>query len=417
VSINLLHRLTRHRIDRISMTKIALVEQDLKSLLSHHYEYAKSLSRAATEASISFLILGNIEAAASVCNNGVLPVLSHGRLSRRKRTRLGLLTKIDFLVNNYYCYIDLLRFLKRNGPCDCLFFPTASHYQLFAIWLLFLFHPKLTRSAVVFFVQQCTIWPLTESRPILDKVAGILRLQLKLLAPMVRKRRIVLAVETPVAREEYQQLTGLNFQLWGHPVQVQPSSISPDSQRIVFASLGPARFEKGSDILLQAIELCINEPLFDQVFFIVQWPGDFDLPDGSTQTIPKHLVSHGRVRWLTQPLDHDTYINQLVHCSAVILPYRPCAYYGRLSRVSIEAAASGIPIIATRGTHAESVIGNHGAGVVMEDASASSLIDAMATFIRERTLLVAAARAAAAEVSHLNSPTTFLQTILRTVGR
>jgi glycosyltransferase involved in cell wall biosynthesis len=398
------------------MKRILLVEQDLKTLLSHHFEYAKSLSTAADQAKYSFLILGNVDADPSVCKNGVLPVLSHGRLSRKKGSSIGLLRKIDFLVNNYYCYVDLLRFLKRNGPCDCLFFPTASHYQLFSIWLLLLFHPRLARKAAVFFVQQCTVWPPTEPQPVYDSISGVLRFQLKLLAPLVRQRRVVLAVETSVARDEYQRLSGLDFHLWGHPVQIPPCLPPAESQEIVFASLGPARYEKGSDILVQAIEICLRDPLFDGVSFIVQWPGNFDLPDGSIQTIPSHLLSHKRVRWLTQPLDHDTYTYYLLSSSAVILPYRPCAYYGRLSRVSIEAAAAGIPIIAPSGTHAETVIKDQGAGVIMDAATPMSLIEAMATFIRQQPQILANARAAAAKVAKLNSPTTFLQTMLQAIG-
>jgi hypothetical protein len=90
------------------MKRILLVEQDLKTLLSHHFEYAKSLSTAADQAKYSFLILGNVDADPSVCKNGVLPVLSHGRLSRKKGSSIGLLRKIDFLVNNYYCYVPVL---------------------------------------------------------------------------------------------------------------------------------------------------------------------------------------------------------------------------------------------------------------------------------------------------------------------
>jgi glycosyltransferase involved in cell wall biosynthesis len=87
-----------------------------------------------------------------------------------------------------------------------------------------------------------------------------------------------------------------------------------------------------------------------------------------------------------------------------------------LSRVSIEAAAAGIPIIAPRGTHAETVIKHQGSGVIMEAATAMSLIDAMATFIRQQPQILANARAAAANVAKLNSPTTFLQTMLQAIG-
>lgn len=397
------------------MTRLLLVEENLKSKRGHMFEFATCLAQAARQVGCELSVAAHIEADESVRREGIHPILTHARLRRGKGGFLGLSRKFDFLTNNYFCYRELVGFLKQSGPRDALFFPTASHYQLFCIWLLLVLHPELVKKAVIFFVQQCTCWPENESEPIPEKIAGLLRLQLRLLAPMVRSGRAVIATETSVARAEYEKLSGLPVELWGHPVDALSCRLASPSDDTVFSSFGFARHEKGSDILVNAIDLCLQDPRFDKARFVLQWGFGFDMGDGSRQTLPPRLLSNEKVKIINDPLDHEAYTRMLAASSAVVLPYRKSSYYGRLSRVSIEAAAMGIPLIVSPGTHAAQVAEQQGAGLVMEDLSPAALFDAMAQFLVDEPALSSRARERADVARKQNSSSNFLAQMLRSL--
>jgi glycosyltransferase involved in cell wall biosynthesis len=397
------------------MTRLLLVEENLKSRRGHQFEFATCLAQAAKHACCELSVAAHINADEWVRREGIHPVLTHGRLSRVNPGFLGISRKLDFLTNNYFCYRDLLCLLRKSGPCDAVFFPTASHYHLFCIWLLLVLHPKLVKKAVVFFVQQCTCWPESEEQPVPEKIAGILRMQLLLLAPMVRSGRVVIATETSVARDEYEKLSGLPVQLWGHPIEASPSGAKPRPKGTTFSSFGFARHEKGSDILINAVDLCLQDPRFDKTRFVLQWGADFDMGNGSRQTVPPRLLSSKRVKIINDPLDHEAYTRMLAESSAVLLPYRKTSYYGRLSRVSIEAAATGIPLIVSPGTHAAQVAEHQGAGLIMEDLTSAALVDAMAQFLVDESTLSSRAGERAELARKQNSSANFLAQMLRSL--
>lgn len=395
------------------MSRILLVEENLKTIAAHYYAYAMCLAKEARTRGDDFLVVANVAADQMVSSQGVYPVLTHARLSRSSRRHFSFLGKIDFITNNFYCYRDLSRFLRKIGGCDCIFFPTASHYQLFCIWALLILNPKLVRFVVVFFVDQCTKWQEGEPRPKPEKIAWILRFQLRLLAPMVRRQRALIAVETAVAQAEYEKLSGLDVQLWGHPVYLPVANTSDHQAQVVLSSLGPARHEKGSDILVQALDLCLSDSRFDHCHFIVQWMSDFMMPDGSHMVVPSSLEATPRVQLINHPVDNQLYQQLLASSSAVLLPYRQTSYYGRLSRVSIEAAVSGIPIIASPGTHAAHVIEDQGAGVVMDDYSVRALVASIALFLADESSIRQRAQQRASVARQLNSPGIFLDKMLQ----
>jgi glycosyltransferase involved in cell wall biosynthesis len=400
------------------MARVLIVEENLASVGGGHFwDFARDLMAAAKSSGHEFTAAAHITAEDALRVEGVYPILSHGRRFRVRGKWGNGCNAVDFVVNNYHCYRQILRHLKTHGPVDCLFFPTACHYSVFAAWALLRFHPRLVHKAVIFFVQQPTWWPAGAASPQPEKIAPILRFALRLLRPLLLEKRAVLATETPVAQEEYRAMTGLDVHLWGHPVEVPVRAAKARTDKTLFSSFGWARHEKGSDILAAAIERCLRDPRFDHCEFFLQWGRgrDFKLPDGSLQTLSPEIRGHQRVRVIDGPLNREDYLELFEQTDAVVLPYRHTSYYGRLSRVSIEAVAAGIPMIASPGTHAAHIVAEQGAGVTMPGLSAAELVESMARFLeaREEIAEMAIQRSPSARLIH--SPDVFVRDLLASI--
>lgn len=138
------------------------------------------------------------------------------------------------------------------------------------------------------------------------------------------------------------------------------------------------------------------------------------MPDGTMLGPDPDLVADGRVEFLNDNLDEKAYEALLARTDFVILPYRRNSYHNRVSRVAIEAASRGIPLIYTVGTWngevAEMVGGGvvidegtaeaaAGAGVVIDAESAEAVARALAIGLRGRVSFRDCARAGARRVA------------------
>jgi len=396
------------------MTRILLVEENLRSRKGHWFQFAYSLRLAAAEAGCRVEAAGASHAEPEVVEVlGAAPVFSRSRLDRHGLSRWWGIRNFAFLWHNWLCYRELLGLLRRSEPFDIVFFPTASHYHLFAILLLQKLHPRRIPKAAIFFVQQPTSWPQGADQPRPDKIAGLMKFQLMRFRGLQKRGRTVFAVETGRARDEFKQLAGIDAGLWPHPVAVGSVRTSASANRpVVFGSLGFARHEKGSDMIAKALGLALADSRFADCRFVVQWGTNFQMPDGSTAVLPDHIRANPRVRVIDDPLDEPTYLEELHAISALLLPYRRSSYYGRLSRISIEAAAAGIPMIATPGTHLEEVVREQGAGVVIADESPEALVAGMAGYLARESEFRDLAMRRAPGAAAANSARRFLE-ILR----
>ena len=136
------------------------------------------------------------------------------------------------------------------------------------------------------------------------------------------------------------------------------------------ASYGGARYEKGSDLLIAAVdEFCRRYP-DSQVLFVLQCVG------GDVEQWEK-LQGNPKVRLIPDYFADGEYARQLAATDVLLLPYRRSSYDLRVSRVVIEAMVHGIPVVATRGTTLAIQAEEFGAAVLCEDENAESLVAAI----------------------------------------
>ena len=253
----------------------------------------------------------------------------------------------------------------------------------------------------------------------------------------VRQGSVVLAAETSQMRGQLENFAKCPVDLFPHPVvpshPLNPaqesksafidsgfseSTTSPSKNPIVIICPGFARYEKGSDLLLGAIEAIVEERLrkagleptvekklsteSERLHFIMQWPEPFAMPDGRligshedfasrTESFQngKYLSRSGEevdagitVEFLNHNLTAEEYRRLLRGADFVILPYRKSSYHNRVSRVAIESAIEGVGLIYMAGTWTQEIVKLIGTGVEIAEESVSALKVAIFQAIR-----------------------------------
>jgi glycosyltransferase involved in cell wall biosynthesis len=191
----------------------------------------------------------------------------------------------------------------------------------------------------------------------------------------VKHGRVILGAETEPMREALMRMTGVPFTYFPHPVapggeQGAGSKERHISSTITMASYGSARYEKGSDLLVAAVdEFCRRYPDSRVRFVLQSVDGDANFWE--------HLKGNPKVRLIPDYFADGEYAQRLQETDVLLLPYRRSSYALRVSRVVIEAMVHGIPVVATRGTTLAEQAEEFGAAVLCEDENAESLVAAM----------------------------------------
>lgn len=210
------------------------------------------------------------------------------------------------------------------------------------------------------------------------------RLCFRLLAPAVISGRVVLAAETRAMQSELETFSHLPVRLFPHPVvSTTPTplacsgEIAQAHQTVTITCPGFARYEKGNDLLQGACKLLFAAESSRDLRVICQWPDPFALPDGSLATPDPELLADGRYQLINQSLDRQAYADLLARSQLIVLPYRRSSYHNRVSRVAIEAALQGIPLVYMAGTWCEEIVQISGAGVSISEETPEATFEAL----------------------------------------
>jgi hypothetical protein len=241
----------------------------------------------------------------------------------------------------------------------------------------------------------------------------------KQIAPAVRSGRVVLAAETRAMQAELINFCQLPVHLFPHPVSPaapeSPSSIqehfeySDQPNVITITCPGFARYEKGNDLLQDACRQLFTLLPRLQVQVISQWPHPFSMPDGTIAMADPALIADGRYHLINTALDRNSYSALLAKSDLIVLPYRRSSYHNRVSRVAIEAALHGVPLVYMSGTWIEEVVELTSAGVPIPSETAEAVATALHTGITQLPILQTQAYQAKAKVINFYSADQFRQ--------
>lgn len=389
--------------------RVLISEEGVKDNAGHWAPYSQSIVEGLEEIGASAVVAGHADATVEVRSAMPFePVFRFSRWDGHYEHRPWLERKALVALHNRRLYRDMAAFLERSEPFDVIFCGNILVYHSFA-WRMLVrrFLGKKFHHLVLMMVQPAGS---------LDRERGryVFPLRSKALAWSLAdsvaagKGRVSLAVETPAAQAEFSQLTGKTVHLLHHPVEAPdlgPPS-RPERERLRLVCPGFARFEKGSDVLLEAIRKLSSGGQGAGMQFTLQWKkgATFAGIDSMTVGVDEELQAKGVAKFEEVELVGDDYWRFLAEADLIVLPYRGDPYTTRLSRVTIEAMIVGKPVIYPKGSWLEFAVEESGAGVGFEDGSADSLAEAvLEARSRFATLAESARDRAAAAAEHYSA--------------
>ncbi|NEO36151.1 MAG: glycosyltransferase [Moorea sp. SIOASIH] len=403
---------------------LLIVEEALRDLKAHWFEYIKTITQAAEAQGWQVQVGAHHDVVPEICQElKVFPLFRYARYLDNQKKKLPGERYYGFLLHSWRCLVVLVPLLGKQPRYEHIFVPTVLIHHLLAWWMIMTFHPQRPQHLTLFFVANPGIWDRNIQKSILPSspLLGIQRFLLRRFQKLVAQGTVTLAVETKGAKREFEELTNLPFQLFPHPVpqltessplSIRLSSTQESSSAPTFACYGFARYEKGSDMFKTAIEQLLSQQQDIPVQFCIQWVEPFSLPDGSICEPGSLLRQHPQVTIIDRPLQSHDYQTLLSKTDCMILPYRNSSYHARVSRVAIEAVCLGIPLIYTKGGWLEEIVSEFGSGIGIEDECTQELTQAIITLgenLAEYTQLALGKRAKAQQYF---SPANFCQQLL-----
>jgi glycosyltransferase involved in cell wall biosynthesis len=390
--------------------RLLIVEEALRDYVGHWFEYVRAVAELARGDGAEVTIVGHAQASQALRDNlGVVPVFAKTPWDGVYRHRIGWLSKLGLVRHNALVFRRMRAFLRAHGPFDVTFAPTVVGHHVWAWRLLYLLYPRRIGRLVLLVRNNAGTYRPGSAEPRFNLAARLFGWGLRGFTADVLAGRVTIATDSARLAEEYRRLTGVAPVVFPSPrVAAPPPRRRRKSGSLRFACLGPARFEKGIDVLQRAIALYLAGPDSAPARFAIQWPGEILDARGAVYPPDPALAASGRVEFLTEPLDSAGYDALLAATDCMVLPYRRDAYFARISGVAVEAVTAGIPVIATADTWTGALVETAGAGLTVPDGDAAALAAAMAEVARDypRFRAKAAARAQAAAAAH--SGTAFL---------
>jgi glycosyltransferase involved in cell wall biosynthesis len=363
--------------------KLLIAEEALLDRYGHWFEYIKTISDGFRSEGDIVDIAANLEAKQDIVDElnaeRVFPenVWVEGIKESAKLTRIK-----QMWSHNEKVYNAISKYIDSGKTYDVLFVPTILIDHVLG-WRKFAkkYAGSQVKKLVLFFVNGQGIYQ-GPGKPILfDRAPNkmLFKQALSSLKRKVQEGSVHLACETREMAREYEAFCGLPFEYLPHPVDEAPLNLLENTRKTLsIASLGFSRYEKGSDLLQEAIKMYLNKRQDTSVKFVLQWVKDFYLKDGSLCSKDPELLNNPKVEYLTKPFNSEEYKQLLSETDIMILPYRLQSYYARVSRVAIEAAINSIPMIYTKNSWNESLVKDgHGAGEGFESENVPSLCDAI----------------------------------------
>lgn len=358
-----------------------IVEDALRDRKGHWFEYLITFWRDLRELGDEVTVLADRKAKPFIIEHfKAHPVLPESIWHRMGDGASSLHRYLRVPVHAFLTRCSIAKWLKHNKAPDVMFVPTVLvHHLLGWAWLI---KTTLRQSitTVLLFFPNLPIQLVPDGTPVwsLSPTTKLMRRLFQWMSPEIKSGKVILGVETHAMRDALMALTGLPVTYFPHPVAI---SISPTKQKrsddILMACYGAARSEKGSDLLQAAIAQFLKRFPDTSLRFAFQWVEDFQNETGETVSVSTAVQSHDRVEIIDHYFDDGEYQEWLAKTDVMLLPYRRSSYGLRVSRVTIEALTSGIPVIATYGTTLVSQAEKFGVVTCCEDEKLESLVEAM----------------------------------------
>lgn len=404
--------------------RILIVEEALRDREGHWFEYNRATKAALQEVGdIDVAMLGNITMEPSVASE--LDAVPHFRYTvwdqiynqpQAWRRYLGILR------HNKRLYSDLARYLKRSQPYDTVFAPTVVLHHLVGYHRIAKRFGGGRLQQLVLLIRNNIALYDSQGNRTFRSTARFWKWAIQRFRPLIAAGRVRFVTDSERLADEYEELTGIRFEVLPHPSLVGMSTghveapIGDDDtlKTLKIFLPGPARHEKGVARLLEATKLLADKTLERKIEITLQWREPFELPDGSSigpNDIHNYESENVSFRIIREPLSSDGYLKELNDADAIILPYRREVYYARISGVAVEAMMLGKPLLFTADTWIDTICQQFNLGVGMDD-NASGVASTLATIADEMPELKSKAIAKQSAVADFFSAKAFRSRLL-----
>jgi len=374
-----------------------IAEDSLESRKGHWFEYLQGFMRRLPLIGDEVEIVVSRSAEPFIEEQlGALRILPDSAFSKMSDGSPGWKRYARIPLHAWRTFGSLKKYFDKSQPPDVIFVPTVLIHHLLGWFFLQKLGVIPNGSRLILFFPGLPI-QLRDHQPTLNgsPTSKLLRLLLHLLRKEIFQGKIILGVETNTMLDAANRIFSVPFTYFPHPVEpVSLNPLSNDPQNpLVLACYGPARSEKGSDLLVKAIEMYLNKNPEAQVRFVIQWIDDFTTPSGERVPLPDSLCNHPRVEIIDRLFDDHEYGERIAATHVLLLPYRRSSYGLRVSRVVIEAMVNGIPVVTTERTTLADQASSYGSALLTVDEDAECLERCMDSAIDQHKELMERASA------------------------
>ena len=377
--------------DSLQGRRLLVVEEALKDFVGHWYEYVRSVADLNRAAGVEVTVVAHVAATPALRDElDAQPLFPRSMWDGDYRQGSWFARKLGLPRHNWLVFIAMRRFVRDHGPFDCLFAPTVVMHHIFGWRLLFALERKRTGRMVLLVRNNVAQYRPGSPTPHFGASARLFGWGLRSLAGHIAAGRVVFATDSARLAEEYRQLCGIAPVVFPSPRVAQPVAAPAAAPQpydsaapLLFSCLGPARFEKGIDVLQAAIAQYLADPANPPARFAIQWPTPIEDGEGRPYLPDPALAASGKVDFITDQLDSNAYDAMLAATDCMVLPYRRSSYFARISGVAVEAVTGAIPVIATADTWTSELVASDGAGIAVPDGDGAALAAAMAELARD----------------------------------
>jgi glycosyltransferase involved in cell wall biosynthesis len=402
--------------------KVLIVEEALKGLHGHWFQYISDIVNGGREAGHEIEVAVHKDACPEIlkalpCH----PILTATVFEKNTVSagKLGGFKRI--LAHNRSLYRDLRAFFSAGNSYDVIIATTPRLDHLPAYEFLHWRSQNGKRPhLVLIFVESVGRYSPDYSRITFGKKSLPLKFALKLSRLLPERKKFSLVTESQGLARQFEKFCGVKFGLVPHVTRLpaldsyrekwkQPAVAGVQPK--ILGTFGFTRYDKGVDILQSAIKLLAPRAGQPGIRFVLQWTGDYQLPDGSWIRKDPVLENSPLVQYIPAFSASEEYYEWIARTDIMVLPYRKDFYHDKLSRVAIDGALAGMPIVYPAGTWLESFVQEHAAGVAFLPEDPESLAEAIQEVLANFAELKARAEARKQSTREAFSSRTFFDII------
>lgn len=374
-------------------SRLFFLDQGLKDVGGHYFEYARAVASACSNSSISCIIGASKYCSKLELKDGTIsPVFSDGVWATLPGLEYDSPMNLEEVSKRFVDEAQnfLEPFKLREG--DIIFLPNIAKPHMLATAML---AEKFGQTGARFFFLLRYPFNFYEGETATEAF--------KRLEVVSQKYSVTLCTDSHRLGLQFQQLTALPFYVFPIPHTDFCAAIArsePAGGRLHAVSLGNARGEKGIAEIFQAIRLSSKQKWARDYRFTLQVNDPYE----AEAAINEYLKDpDSRVTLIHHTLDTSSYYELLSSADIVLTPYHRSVYQARTSGIFLEAILAGKITVCTKDTWMSDLLAESGGGLAVEDRSPASICSALELITKNKKDFFEEARSAALALKKIHS--------------